>query len=109
MGVHDINFSLHICDALGFEQPGVTHELGQDAVCVGRGVCTIEVVRSNHRSPWRRCRSEHLELRRFIPRIGFCTPDQGRISARHRGFSDCQTSQVVSHGDEGCASGIVKL
>jgi len=21
MGVHDLNFNLHICDALGFEQP----------------------------------------------------------------------------------------
>ncbi len=27
MGVHDLNFNLHICDALGFEQPGVTHVL----------------------------------------------------------------------------------
>jgi hypothetical protein len=31
IGVHDLNFNLHICDALGFEQPGVMHERGQDA------------------------------------------------------------------------------
>lgn len=33
MGVHDLNFNFHICDALGLEQPGVTHERGQDTVC----------------------------------------------------------------------------
>lgn len=29
MGVHDLNFNLHICDAYGFDEHGVTHERGK--------------------------------------------------------------------------------
>ena len=53
MGVHDLNFNLHICDALGFELPGVTYERGQDTVCAGHGVRAMEDVWSDHRPPWR--------------------------------------------------------
>lgn len=38
MRVHDLNFSWRICDALGFEPSGVTHERGQDAFCASHGV-----------------------------------------------------------------------
>lgn len=38
MGVHDLNFDQPICDACGFDRPGVTHERGQDAVRAGNGV-----------------------------------------------------------------------
>ena len=32
MGVHDLSFGFPVCDAHGFQRPGVMHEHGQDAV-----------------------------------------------------------------------------
>ena len=104
VGVHDLNFNLNIWDALGFEQPGVTHERGQDSVCASHGVRAMTDVWSNHRSPWRRCRCSHFELRRFVSRNSLCATDLARVPARHRSLSDCQPGQVVSYGDEGRTS-----
>ena len=48
MGVHDLNFGLHICDAFGFKRPGVTHERGQDTVCASHGVRAVEDLRTHY-------------------------------------------------------------
>lgn len=99
-----MNFNLHICDALGFVQPEVMHERGQDNFCAGHEVRAIEDIWSHHRSPWRRCRCAGLELRRFVLRNGLCTIDLVRTLARHRGLPHRHSNQVVLHGNEGCFS-----
>src|SRR5579871_585180 len=101
MGVHDLNFGLHICDAFGFKRPGVTHERGQDTVCASHGVRAVEDLRTHHRAPqWRR-RCAHLELRRFVSGAGLRAIDVARVLARHRGLPDSQSGQAFSHGIEG--------
>lgn len=37
MGVQDLNLRINICDPFGFDESGVTHERGQDAVCARHG------------------------------------------------------------------------
>lgn len=54
MGVHDLNFGLPVCDAHGFERPGVMYERGQDAVRASDGVRAVEDLRSNRRAAQRR-------------------------------------------------------
>ena len=71
MGVHDLKFNLHICDALGFEQPWVTHERGRDTFCASHGVPAMEDIGSNRRAPWRRQWCAHFELRRFVRVMAF--------------------------------------
>ena len=66
MGVHDLNFGLPVCDPLGFEQPGVMHERGQDAVRAGHGVRAVEDVRARRRATQGRCRCAHAGLRRPV-------------------------------------------
>jgi hypothetical protein len=103
MGVHDLNFGLHICDAFGFKRPGVTHERGQDTVCASDGVRAVEDLRTYRRAPqWRR-RCAHLGLRRFVSRAGLRAIDVARVLARHRGLPDSQSGQAFSHGIEGRA------
>jgi len=104
MGVHDLNCELRICDAFGFNRPGVPHECWQDIVCTSHGVRAMEDVRTHHRASQRRRRCAHLGLRRLVSRDGLRAIDVARVFARHRGVPERQSGQAVSHGHEGPAS-----
>ena len=108
MGVHDLNFGLPICDARGFERPGVTHERGQDAVRTGDGVRAVEDLRSNRRAAQRRRGCAHAGLRRLVSRDGVRAAHLARVAARHRGLPGSQSRQALSHGAEG-ATGALDL
>ena len=103
MGVHDLNFDLHICDASRFDQPRVPHEHWQNTVCASHGVRALEELWPHHRSIWRRLGCAHPELRRFVSCHGLYAVDVARILARYRGLSQRQSVQADSHGYEGCA------
>ena len=49
MGVHDLNFRLHICDHSGFRELGVKHEHWQDTVCASHGIHSVEDLPSDAR------------------------------------------------------------
>ena len=69
--VHDLNIEAQICDAFGFDQPGVAHECGQDAVRAGDGVRAVEDLRPHHRAtPGRRWRA-HAGLRDLFRIMAF--------------------------------------
>jgi len=104
MGVHDLNSERPICEAHGFDRPGVTHERGQDAVCAGDGVRALEDLRSHHRAAQRRCGRAHAGLRRLVSRHDLRAAHVARVAARHRGLPGRQSCQAFSHGDEGAAS-----
>ena len=106
MGVHDLNFGLAVCDARGFERPGVTHERGQDAVRAGDGVRAVEDLRSNRRTAQGRCGRAHAGLRRFVSRDGLRADHMARVAARHRGLPGGQSRQAVPHGTEGAAGAL---
>jgi len=92
-----------VCDALGGDGPGVTHERGEDAVRAGDGVRAVEDLRAHRRTaPGRRGRA-HVGLCRLVPRHGLCATHLARVAARHRGVSGRQSSQAVPHGYEGAA------
>ena len=77
-----MNFGSPVCDARGFERPGVTHERGQDAVCAGHGVRSMDEFFAHRAAPrWRRRGTPH-ELRRTVPRHGVCAVDLGSESLR---------------------------
>ena len=60
MGVHDLNFRLHISDTFRFIRLGVTYERGQYTVCVSHGVYAVEEFRLYHRAAqWRRWCAYH--------------------------------------------------
>ena len=101
MGVHDLNFDLHICDARGFQKPGVVHEWGQAAVRTGNGVCALEDLLAHHRTSRLRCRCFHPGMRRLVSRHGVLPAGMARIAARHPRLLGCLSQQGVSHGIEG--------
>jgi len=106
MGVHDLNLRLLVCDARGFERPGVRHERGQGAVCAGNGVRSVEDLRTNHRATQGRCWRSHPGLRGLVSRHGLRAAHMARVASRHRGVPGGQPSQAVSHGTEGAASSL---
>jgi len=106
MGVHDLNFGLPVCDACGFDRPGVTHECWQDAVRTSHGVRAVEDLRTHHRSAPGRCGCAHVGLRRSLSHHGLCSAHVARVAARHRSVPGGQSSQAVSHGAEGAAGSL---
>ncbi len=102
-GVHDLNFRLSICNTFGFGEPGVKHERGQDTVCASDVVRAVEDLRAHHRPSWWRFGCAYFGLRRLVSRNGVLPIDMARVLARHRGLSDVQSIQAVSHGVEWCA------
>ena len=103
MGVHDLNVDFPVCDARGFERPGVMHERWQDAFRASNGVRAVEDLRSNRRSAQGRCGRAHAELRRLVSRDGLRATHVARVAARYRGVLGCQPGQALSHGVEGAA------
>ena len=101
MGVHDLNFGLPICDARGFERPGVTHERGQDAFRAGDGVRAVEDLRSNCRAAQGRRGRTHAGLCRLVSRDGLRPAHMARVPSRHRSLPGSQSGQAVPHGAEG--------
>ena len=96
---------LNSCDARGFEQPGVTHERGQDAVRAGHGVRAVEDLRAHHRSARGRCGRSHAGLRRLFRVMAFAQLTW-RESLRDIEVCLRQSSQAVPHGAEGAAGSL---
>src|SRR6187399_666130 len=98
MGVHDLNLRLLVCDARGFERPGVRHERGQGAVCAGNGVRSVKDLRTNHRATQGRCWRSLPGLRGLVSRHGLRAAHMARVASRHRGVPGGQPSQAVHMG-----------
>ena len=100
VGVHDLNFVSTFCDASRFQQSGLTHELGKDAVRTTHGVRAVEDVWAHRGSASGRCGREEFGLCRCLSHLGLLAADLARVVAGHSRLFGGQPSQALSHGTQ---------
>ena len=89
-----------MCNTFRLIRIGINHVQRKDPFPSGHGICTLEKLQSNLRTPQRGLWCSHFVLRRHLSCDGLCSTYLARVFAGHRSLSHCESRETVPHGDQ---------